>query len=65
MMPHIYNAIIGPEINHIVTPLPSGVIAAPTITMATIAYLMLFLQNFASVNPDFERAYSMVMHQDS
>ena len=38
-------------INHIVTPLPSGVISAPKITMTIIAYRMFFRQNFASVIP--------------
>ena len=56
-MPARYNAIIGPAINHMVTPLPSGVIIAPKITIATIAYQRFRLQNFESVIPDMLIAY--------
>ena len=43
--------------NHIVTPLPSGVIAAPNITMATTAYRMLDRQNLAPTIPEALAAY--------
>jgi len=43
--------------NHIVTPLPSGVITAPKITIITIAYLIFFLQKFESTIPDADIAY--------
>jgi len=56
-MPARYNPIIGPAINHIVTPLPSGVTSAPKITMTIIAYRMFYSQNFASVTPDWLIAY--------
>ena len=57
IMPAVYNAIIGPAINHIVTPLPSGVIIAPKMTMITIAYRIFFLQKSVSVAPDADMAY--------
>lgn len=50
-MPTKYNTIIGMDINHIVIPLPSGVIMAPNITIMTIVYLILFFQNFLSTIP--------------
>ena len=48
---------MGPAINHIVTPLPSGVIMAPKMTIITIAYLIFFLQKSASTIPDADIAY--------
>ena len=59
IMPAKYNAIIGNDTNHIVTPLPSGVITAPKTMMAIIAYLKFLLQNLASTNPDRLIAYIM------
>src|SRR5574340_574481 len=56
-MPMRYNTIMWPATNHMVTPLPSGVMAAPKMTIAIMAYRMLFLQNFGSINPDAVSAY--------
>lgn len=41
-MPTAYRAIMGSATNHIVTPLPSGVIIAPKTVMIIIAYLKFF-----------------------
>ena len=56
-IPAAYSAIIGPAMNHIVTPLPSGVMAAPNMTMATTAYRMLDRQNRAPTAPEAVAAY--------
>jgi hypothetical protein len=48
---------MGPAINHIVTPLPSGVINAPNIVQIAMAYLNLDLQNLCSTIPDTVRAH--------
>jgi hypothetical protein len=56
-IPIKYNNNIGTEINHIVSPLPSGVITAPKITIAINAYLKFFNQNFVPINPVKERIY--------
>ena len=58
-MPAKYNAIIGSDTNHIVTPLPSGVITAPKTMMAIIAYRMFLLQNLESIKPERLTAYIM------
>ena len=58
-MPAKYNAIIGNDTNHIVTPLPSGVITAPNTIMAIIAYRKFLLQNLASTKPERLTAYIM------
>ena len=61
-MPATYNVNIGPAINHIVIPLPSGVITAPKITITTIAYRIFFRQNDTSIIPEAEQhTLSMVI----
>jgi len=57
MMPIVYNNSIGIEINHMVTPLPSGVIKAPNNTINIMAYLKFFIQNLLSIKPVKERIY--------
>ena len=58
-MPIAYRAIIGNAMNHIVTPLPSGVIIAPNTVMIIIAYLKFLCQNFESVAPLSDNTYIM------
>jgi len=57
IIPVTYSSIIGPAMNHIVTPLPSGVMAAPKIAIARIAYRMFFLQKSEPTAPDADTAY--------
>ena len=59
-IPIRYNAIIGPATNHIVSPLPSGVIIAPKITKTIIAYRKLCLQNLGSIRSVNEIAYIII-----
>jgi hypothetical protein len=59
IMPIAYRAIIGKAINHIVTPLPSGVIIAPNTEIIISAYLKFFSQNFESVTPLMDNTYIM------
>ncbi len=56
-IPIRYNTIIGMAINHIVTPLPSGVTKAPKIMIIIKAYLKFFIQKFNPIKPDNERIY--------
>ena len=56
-MPTAYRAIMGNATNHIVTPLPSGVIIAPKIVMIIIAYLKFLCQNLESVRPLKDNPY--------
>src|SRR5690348_11132092 len=57
IIPNAYSPIIGIAINHIVTPLPSGVISAPNIAIITIAYLKFLLQNLESNKPANDNPY--------
>jgi hypothetical protein len=56
-MPRIYNNIMGMETNHMVRPLPSGVINAPKIIINIKAYLKFFIQNLLSIRPVNDRIY--------
>lgn len=49
--------IIGIDTNHMVTPLPSGVITAPNITIITIEYRIFFFQKFLPTMPILLVAY--------
>jgi hypothetical protein len=59
-IPATYKRIIGPATNHIVTPLPSGVINAPNIVHKVMAYLNLDLQKVYSTIPDTVRAHIII-----
>ncbi|TVP41647.1 hypothetical protein NARC_10053 [Candidatus Nitrosocosmicus arcticus] len=54
-IPIPYNNNIGMEINHIVIPLPSGVITAPKMIIIKSAYLKFFIQNWRLTRPLAER----------
>ncbi len=56
-IPKRYSNSIGIEINHMVSPLPSGVITAPKITIAISAYLKFFNQNLAPIKPVKDMIY--------
>ena len=51
---------MGPATNHIVIPLPSGVIMAPNITKIKAAYLKFFLQNLGFITPVSDIAYMKI-----
>ena len=48
---------MGIETNHMVRPLPSGVITAPKITINISAYLKFLNQNLLSIKPVNDKAY--------
>jgi hypothetical protein len=54
-IPIKYKASIGIEINHIVIPLPSGVIIAPKMIIISKANFKFFIQKFNPTNPLNER----------
>ena len=56
-IPKRYSNSIGIEINHMVRPLPSGVITAPKITIDISAYLKFFNQNLDPTKPVKDMIY--------
>jgi hypothetical protein len=56
-IPKRYSNSIGIEINHMVSPLPSGVMTAPKITIAMSAYLKFFNQNLVPIKPVKDMIY--------
>lgn len=55
-IPSIYSSNIGPEMNHMVIPLPSGVITAPKIMIISSAYLKFLNQKSKPTKPAKEIA---------
>ena len=56
-IPRRYSNSIGIEINHMVSPLPSGVMTAPKSTIAISAYLKFFIQNLVPIKPVKDMIY--------
>lgn len=56
-IPKEYSNNIGMEMNHMVRPLPSGVITAPKIIMNINAYLKFLSQNLLSIKPVNDKVY--------
>jgi hypothetical protein len=56
-IPKEYSNNIGIEMNHMVRPLPSGVITAPNIIIKTNAYRKFFNQNRLSIKPVNDKIY--------
>ncbi len=56
-IPRKYSNNIGIETNHMVRPLPSGVITAPKITISINAYLKFLNQNLLSIKPVNDKTY--------
>ena len=56
-IPKKYSNNIGIEINHMVSPLPSGVMTAPKTTININAYLKFLSQNLLPIKPVNDKIY--------